>query len=80
MDLPIGTNPEGDIRIIYGALSFSPAEARDLAIALGSAASYAERLPDIHERHVNLMASCPLCVHEANGQLDRLTNDEDDEG
>ena len=64
------------VRVEFGPYTFTPREARDVLYGLGQAAEYADRLPGIHERHVNLLASCPLCVHEAGGQLDRLTYDE----
>lgn len=38
-----------------------------------------EREQSMHERHVDLMASCRLCRIEAGDQPDRLTQDDDDE-
>lgn len=63
----------GELRIHSGANSYSPSEARDMAFQLQHMADTADRLPAQHERHVNLMAYCPLCVFEAGDQPDRLT-------
>lgn len=64
------------VRVEFGPYSFTAAEAHDAATNLIRAAQYADRLPDIDQRHGTLLASCPLCVYEAGGQLDRLTYDE----
>lgn len=68
-----------DVRIDFAQYTMSPAEAQSFAYELTSAVALARRLPDIHERHVNLMASCALCRFEAGAQTDRLTHDDDDE-
>jgi hypothetical protein len=67
-----------DVRVRFGYYSMSPRMARDFAGELLAQAQYAERLPSIHEVHVNLLASCALCVAEAGAQTDRLTYDEGD--
>lgn len=66
------------VRVEFEHLTFSVRETEDFARELLDAASIANSLPAIHERHVNLLASCPLCVHEAGSQPDRLTYDEED--
>lgn len=66
------------VRVEFGSYTFSTAEALAFAAELQRGASWADRAPHMHERHVDLLASCPLCVYEAGGQPDRLTNDEED--
>jgi Zn finger protein HypA/HybF involved in hydrogenase expression len=65
------------VRVRFGPYSFTPAEAHEFAFDLSRAASHAENADRRHERHVNLLASCPLCVHQAGAQTDMLTQDDD---
>ena len=53
------------VRTEFGGYSFDPEQARDLAVKLQSAVSYIDRLPQLHEAHVNYKLHCPLCVAEA---------------
>jgi hypothetical protein len=69
----------GDIRVEMRPYSLTPQQARELAGLLQDAAIEAERLPDRHDRHLNLLASCALCVAECWPQTDRLTYDEDED-
>jgi len=68
-----------EVRVRFGPYTLSPREARDFAFELGQEAGRAEQLPDIHERHVDLQASCALCRGEAGAQTDRLTYEEPEE-
>jgi len=73
-------SPDGrEVRVRFGPYTLSPREARDFAYELGQEAGRAENLPDIHERHVDLQASCALCRGEAGAQTDRLTYEEPDD-
>lgn len=65
------------VRIEFGQYTFSPAEAREFAAELLESVALAHDLPSQHERHTDLLARCPLCVHEAGHQTDRLTYDDD---
>ena len=65
------------VRVEFGMYSLSASEAQALAKELQDAAFAAEDARYIHERHVDLLASCALCVYEVNGQYDRLTYEED---
>lgn len=65
------------VRVRFGPFSLSTSEALTFAAELGRAASWAENADSRHERHVDLLASCPLCVFEAHGQTDRLTWDDE---
>lgn len=70
-----------------GAIALRPKDARRFAIGILSAANIIEgkevetdnvalaRARDMHERHVDLLAGCPLCELEAGAQRDRLTCD-----
>jgi Zn finger protein HypA/HybF involved in hydrogenase expression len=66
-----------DVRVEFGMYTLSPREAFAFAFDLTRAASHAEAADGQHQRHVNLKASCPLCVYEAGSQTDRLEQDED---
>lgn len=80
MATPVAYSPDGrSVRVMVGDLSLSPVEARDFARALLEEASYADGLRDIHERHVDLRASCALCRYEAGSQIDRLIQDKEDD-
>ena len=61
-----------NVRVEFAPFSLSPDEAMEFASALMGEAQYARRLPDFHEKHVNLLASCALCRGEAGAQTDRL--------
>lgn len=63
------------VRVEFGMYTFSPDEAFAFGQSMVSASIWAERVRDMHERHVNLKASCPLCVYEAGWQVDRLEYD-----
>jgi Zn finger protein HypA/HybF involved in hydrogenase expression len=63
------------VRVRFGPYSFTTAEALAFAADLSHAAAFAENADHRHERHVNLKASCPLCVYEAGSQTDRLEED-----
>ena len=65
----------GELRIELSPYTFSPDQAAAMAHALQQAAIEATNLPDRHQNHVLLLASCALCVYESNGQEDRLTYD-----
>lgn len=67
------------VAVEFGVYSLTTAQALAFAGELQRAASWAENADSRHERHVDLQASCPLCVFEAGGQTDRLTHDEDEE-
>ncbi|MEY2667635.1 MAG: hypothetical protein RJA59_273, partial [Pseudomonadota bacterium] len=66
-------------RVDFGYFTLSPSEAIDFARDLLDAARRAERLPSLHQNHVNLKASCALCRHEAGSQIDRLDWSEEEE-
>ena len=68
-----------EVRVTFGPYTLSTSEAASFARALLAAVREAHDLPSIHERHVDLQASCPLCVYEANGQTDRLTYDDEEQ-
>jgi hypothetical protein len=71
------SNDGRTVRLDFDGLTWIDTKgARDFASDLLAAISQADNAPELHERHVNLMASCPLCVYEAHGQLDRLTYEE----
>jgi hypothetical protein len=65
------------VRVEFADRTLSESQAHDFAFELVRAAARASNLPDFHQNHMVLLASCPLCVFEANGQTDRLTYDEE---
>jgi hypothetical protein len=65
-----------EVRVTFGPYTLSTSEAASFARALLAAVREAHDLPSIHERHVDLQASCALCRGEAGAQTDRLTYDE----
>jgi len=81
-EVPFSSDPEPKVRLStsdgrlvrveFGAYSFRPREAVELSALIQRAANYADDLPSLHERHVNLTATCPLCRFEAGAQTDRL--------
>jgi len=68
-----------EVRLRFGPYTLSPREARDFVRELLSSMDWAESLPSIHERHVDLQASCALCRYEAGAQTDRLTYDDEEQ-
>lgn len=65
-----------------GLFGLTPADARAFAQAIIEAADVVDppisaATRSMHERHVNLLAGCPLCALEAGGQRDRLMKEED---
>lgn len=64
------------VRVRFGSHSWAVEDARTFAAELLEAVSFADRVPDMHDRHGTLWASCPLCVYEAGSQPDRLTYDD----
>lgn len=54
-----------DAWVGHSNIKLSPDDARKLAHLLSRAVETARRGPGTHERHVNLTASCFLCVAEA---------------
>ncbi len=67
------------VRVEFDVFTFSENEAHDFAFQLVDASGRASNFPDWHQNHVNLRASCPLCVYEAEhtGRSDALTYDEE---
>ncbi len=79
---------EADSKTYFpGAIALRPAAARRFAKAILSAVDVIEgkvneaelhelrHAAELHERHVDLLAGCPLCELEAGAQRDRLTCD-----
>ena len=64
------------VRIEFDYRTLTTEQAHAFAHELSHQAALTENMPERHQRHVDLLASCPLCVYEVNGQYDRLTYDE----
>lgn len=77
--IPIATRSTDGrtVRIEFDSRTLTTEQAHAFAFALGRAATLSENMPERHERHVNLRASCPLCVYEAHGQTDMLISEEE---